>query len=205
MTENCKLPKAILSAFYNISQRNFGILLILWCSFKLWWNFCLDQNLVYYANGQFRASIKLQSRNIIIHACLILILVHICRFRLVWKEYCTSRCMQHYIFKILYNRIEKFQVYTSCNMWFISSFWTVYIYKDIYIDIQSRPPSNIKLHAASTLPFVACNARRLRASSSIPMSRSCCTSDWNKQRRTLKEEVALELAKHQARVKRGCY
>jgi hypothetical protein len=35
------------SAFYNISQRNFGLLLILWCSFKLWWHFCLDQNLVY--------------------------------------------------------------------------------------------------------------------------------------------------------------
>jgi hypothetical protein len=51
MTENCKFRKAILSAFYNISQRNFGILLILWCSFKLWWNFCLDQNLVYNANG----------------------------------------------------------------------------------------------------------------------------------------------------------
>jgi hypothetical protein len=32
----------ILSAFYNISQQNFGILLILWCSFKLWWNFCPD-------------------------------------------------------------------------------------------------------------------------------------------------------------------
>jgi hypothetical protein len=42
MTENCKLRKAILSAFYNITQRNFGILLILWCSFKLWWNVCLD-------------------------------------------------------------------------------------------------------------------------------------------------------------------
>ena len=28
MTENCKFRKAILSAFYNISQRNFGILLI---------------------------------------------------------------------------------------------------------------------------------------------------------------------------------
>jgi hypothetical protein len=42
MTENCKLRKAILSAFYNISQRNFVILLMLWCSFKLWWNFCLD-------------------------------------------------------------------------------------------------------------------------------------------------------------------
>jgi hypothetical protein len=27
-------------AFYNISQRNFGILLILWCSFKLRWNCC---------------------------------------------------------------------------------------------------------------------------------------------------------------------
>jgi hypothetical protein len=42
MTENCKFRKAILSAFYNILQRNFGILLILWCSFKLWWNFCLE-------------------------------------------------------------------------------------------------------------------------------------------------------------------
>jgi hypothetical protein len=51
MTENCKFHKAIFSAFYNISQRNFGILLILWCSFKLWWNICLDQNLVYNANG----------------------------------------------------------------------------------------------------------------------------------------------------------
>jgi hypothetical protein len=38
--KNGKLRKAILFAFYNISQRNFGILLILWCSFKLWWNFC---------------------------------------------------------------------------------------------------------------------------------------------------------------------
>ena len=49
--KNGKLRKAILSAFYNISQRNFGILLILWCSFKLWWNFCPDQNLVYNVNG----------------------------------------------------------------------------------------------------------------------------------------------------------
>jgi hypothetical protein len=40
--KNDKLRRAILSAFYNISQRNFGILLILWCSFKLWWNCCLD-------------------------------------------------------------------------------------------------------------------------------------------------------------------
>jgi hypothetical protein len=46
MTENYKLRKAILSAFYNILQQNFGILLILWCSFMLWWNFvwtCWDQ------------------------------------------------------------------------------------------------------------------------------------------------------------------
>jgi hypothetical protein len=40
--KNGKFRKAILSAFYNISQRNFGILLILWCSFKLWWNACPD-------------------------------------------------------------------------------------------------------------------------------------------------------------------
>ena len=43
MTEKRQTSQGyILSAFYNISQRNFGILLILWCSFKLWWNFCLD-------------------------------------------------------------------------------------------------------------------------------------------------------------------
>jgi hypothetical protein len=34
-------------------QRNFGILLILWCSFKLWWNFCLDQNFSYKVKGPF--------------------------------------------------------------------------------------------------------------------------------------------------------
>jgi hypothetical protein len=32
----CKLCKAIFSAFYNISQPNFAILLILVCSFSLW-------------------------------------------------------------------------------------------------------------------------------------------------------------------------
>jgi hypothetical protein len=32
----------LLSAFYIISQRNFGMLLILWCSLKLWWHFYLD-------------------------------------------------------------------------------------------------------------------------------------------------------------------
>jgi hypothetical protein len=40
--KNGILRRAILSAFYNILQRDFGILLILWYSFKLWWNFCLD-------------------------------------------------------------------------------------------------------------------------------------------------------------------
>jgi hypothetical protein len=49
--KNGKIRKAILSAFNNISQRNFGILLILWCSFKLWWNFCLDQNFSYKGKG----------------------------------------------------------------------------------------------------------------------------------------------------------
>jgi hypothetical protein len=49
--KNGKLCKSILSAFYNISQRNLGILLILWCSFKLWWNFCLDQNFSYKGKG----------------------------------------------------------------------------------------------------------------------------------------------------------
>jgi hypothetical protein len=32
-------------------QQNFGILLILWCSFKLWWNFCLDRNFSYKGKG----------------------------------------------------------------------------------------------------------------------------------------------------------
>jgi hypothetical protein len=40
--KNGKLLRAILSAFYNIVQQNLGLLLILWRSFKLWWNFCLD-------------------------------------------------------------------------------------------------------------------------------------------------------------------
>ena len=52
MTENCKFRKPyIIGRFYNISQRNFGILPVLGCSFKLWWSFCLDQNLFYNANG----------------------------------------------------------------------------------------------------------------------------------------------------------
>jgi hypothetical protein len=37
--EHCKFRKAMLFAFYNISQWNFAVLLILWCSFMLWWNF----------------------------------------------------------------------------------------------------------------------------------------------------------------------
>jgi hypothetical protein len=49
--KNGKFRKAILSAFYNILQRNFGILLIVWCSFKLWWIFCLDQNFSYKGKG----------------------------------------------------------------------------------------------------------------------------------------------------------
>jgi hypothetical protein len=58
MTENCKFRRAILSAFYNISQRNFGILLILWCSFNLWWNFCLDQNFSYKGKGPYNVDIS---------------------------------------------------------------------------------------------------------------------------------------------------
>jgi hypothetical protein len=61
--KNGKLRMAILSAFYNILQRNFGILLILWCSFKLWWKFCLDQNLVYNANGPLSLQITLKQIN----------------------------------------------------------------------------------------------------------------------------------------------
>jgi hypothetical protein len=49
--KNGKLRRAIFSSVYNILQRNFGILLILWCSFKLWWNFCLDQNFTHKGKG----------------------------------------------------------------------------------------------------------------------------------------------------------
>jgi hypothetical protein len=43
MTEKRQTSQGyILSAFYNIVQQNLGILLILWRSFELWWNFCLD-------------------------------------------------------------------------------------------------------------------------------------------------------------------
>jgi hypothetical protein len=70
MTENCKFLKAILSAFYNILQRNFGILLILWCSFKLWWNFSLDQNLVYNANGPLMIFVMAGAKiNLVPRAC----------------------------------------------------------------------------------------------------------------------------------------
>jgi hypothetical protein len=69
--KNGKLRKAILSAFYNISQRNFGILLILWCSFKLWWNFCLDQYLVYNANGPLWCSNEVTHRHRFMFACLL--------------------------------------------------------------------------------------------------------------------------------------
>jgi hypothetical protein len=47
--KNGKFRKAILSAFYNISQRNFGILLILWCSF------ISDQKFSYKGKGPFTA------------------------------------------------------------------------------------------------------------------------------------------------------
>jgi hypothetical protein len=42
MTENCKFRKAILSAFYNILQRNFGILLNFVMLFQAVMKFCLD-------------------------------------------------------------------------------------------------------------------------------------------------------------------
>jgi hypothetical protein len=49
----CKLCKAIFSAFYNISQPNFAILLVLVCSFREY-TFCQDKKLVY--NGNFLLS-----------------------------------------------------------------------------------------------------------------------------------------------------
>ena len=39
----CELCKAIFSAFYNISQPNFAILLILVCSFREYTFFCQDK------------------------------------------------------------------------------------------------------------------------------------------------------------------
>jgi hypothetical protein len=42
-------------------QQNFGILLILWCSFKLWWNFCLDQNFSYKGKGPLASNYLVQN------------------------------------------------------------------------------------------------------------------------------------------------
>jgi hypothetical protein len=72
--KNSKLCKVILSAFYNISQRNFGILLILWCSFKLWWNFYLDlfsllcKMVISDMHGDDGVNIKLQKQSTCTHA-----------------------------------------------------------------------------------------------------------------------------------------
>jgi hypothetical protein len=46
----CELYKAIFSAFYNISQPNIAILLILVCSFWEYTFFCQDKKLVYNGN-----------------------------------------------------------------------------------------------------------------------------------------------------------
>jgi hypothetical protein len=59
--KNGKLRRAILSAFYNISQRNFGVLLILWCSFKLWWNFSLDLSISKFCSLGNRSILRVSS------------------------------------------------------------------------------------------------------------------------------------------------
>jgi hypothetical protein len=46
----CELCKAIFSAFYNILQPNFAILLMLVCSFREYTFFFQDKNLVYNGN-----------------------------------------------------------------------------------------------------------------------------------------------------------
>ena len=56
MTENCKFRKAISSAFYNISQRNFGV--YYFCNAlsscdKIFVQTCLDQNFSYKGKGPF--------------------------------------------------------------------------------------------------------------------------------------------------------
>jgi hypothetical protein len=82
ITENCKLRRAISSAFYNILQRNFGILLILWCSFKLRWNFCLDQNFSYKVKGPLTLD-----PNIITRLCSLL---HTEHTSLYFRKGCTA-------------------------------------------------------------------------------------------------------------------
>jgi hypothetical protein len=58
--KNGKLCKAILSALYNISQRNFGILLILWSALlscdEIFVQTCLDQNFTQKGKGLFIVS-----------------------------------------------------------------------------------------------------------------------------------------------------
>jgi hypothetical protein len=105
MTENYKLRKAILSAFYNISQRNFGILLLLWCSFKLWWNFCPD-----LSRSKFHSKGERSIREVKIFqfrlACIALFWLAI--FIDVYMIICTGAAMLHEInFAATCNAISK--------------------------------------------------------------------------------------------------
>jgi hypothetical protein len=76
MTENCKLRKAILSAFYKILKRNFGLLLILWCSFKLWWNFCLDLlSSKFWLIGDWSINVIIIISIFILQLCMLLLLL----------------------------------------------------------------------------------------------------------------------------------
>jgi hypothetical protein len=86
--KNGKLRKAILSAFYNISQRKFGILLILRCSFKLWWNFCLDQNFSYKGKGPFCITVNGTKSHLFSHCEAFISGLCCCMF---FKLCCVSR------------------------------------------------------------------------------------------------------------------
>jgi hypothetical protein len=69
--KNGNIRNAILSAFYNVSQRNFGIILIVRCSFKLWWNFCLDLSRSKLCSlGNRSIGTHILSRTFLIHFCL---------------------------------------------------------------------------------------------------------------------------------------
>jgi hypothetical protein len=62
----CKFRRAIFSSFYNISQSNFAILLILTCSSSCGDGFCsscLDQNLVYSIEYSWESSIGIAWSN----------------------------------------------------------------------------------------------------------------------------------------------
>jgi hypothetical protein len=140
MTEKRQTSKAILSAFYNISQRNFGILLILWCAFKLWWNFCLDQNFSYKGKGPLKMFIHtLQiTRQHVSHFYLACVEIRFCcKLQQFCCSYYSSLIQNNtnigILFPINYNHFQKLLRHLR--------FYTISGYMHIMTNIHISSPS----------------------------------------------------------------